>query len=110
MSQDYEGMLRNALDAVDRGRRWAMLGIAALFAATLLLLFILAHASAPIWAGGISVDGATTQTPAPGMSKALFLTLAVQFLFGACCTAVVMLHVTRTAKAILRAIELRRKE
>ena len=38
MSDDLERILRNSLDAVDRGKRWATLGVAALFVATLILM------------------------------------------------------------------------
>ena len=43
MSEDMEKILRNALDTVDRGRRWATLGVAALFVAMVLLLFTTFH-------------------------------------------------------------------
>ena len=36
MADEHDAVLRNSLDAVDRGRRWAMLGLGALFVATLL--------------------------------------------------------------------------
>ena len=38
MADEQEAALRNSLDAVDRGRRWAMLGVGALFVATVLAL------------------------------------------------------------------------
>jgi len=34
MADSSETALRNALDAVDRGRRWATIGVAALFVVT----------------------------------------------------------------------------
>jgi hypothetical protein len=38
MADEQDSVLRNSLDAVDRGRRWAMLGFGALFVATILAL------------------------------------------------------------------------
>jgi len=96
MSDDMERMLRNALDAVDHGRRWAMVGLGALFLATLLALFAAMHT------GRLTDDD--------GASRVLFLSLLAIVLLVASCTAILMLHVTRTAKTILRAIELLRKE
>ena len=94
MPDDMERMLRNSLDAVDRGRRWAMLGVAALFVAALLLLLASLHL------------GLITEEP--GASRVLFHALGSMILFTACCTAVLMLHMTRMTKTILRAIEIRR--
>jgi hypothetical protein len=90
MADDLERILKNSLDAVDRGRRWAMLGIVALFVATFFLLLASMHLG-------------------PMLDQVLFHALGVLLLFIASCTAVVMLHVTRMTKAILRAIELGRK-
>ena len=45
MADEHDHVLRNALDAVDRGRRWAMLGVGALFGATILAL------GAVVWTG-----------------------------------------------------------
>jgi hypothetical protein len=95
MSEDLEKILRHALDSVDRGRRWATLGVAALFLATVVLLFATFH---------VGTVGE------PGASKGMFLALVAQMLFVACCTAAVMFHVTRMTKAVLRAVELTRKE
>jgi nitrate reductase gamma subunit len=94
MSQDMETILRNSLDAVDRGRRWAMLGVAALFVATLFMLVVVFH----------------VRTIGEGASKLLFLVFAAHILFVACCTAVVMLHITRMTKTVLRALDLKQKE
>ena len=41
MAQNDEMMMRNALDAVDRGRRLAMVGVGALFVATVFALYAL---------------------------------------------------------------------
>ena len=94
MSEDMEKILRNSLDAVDRGRRWATLGVAALFLATIFLLFAAFHIG---------------QVGEPGATKILFVVAASLMPFIACCTAAVMLHVTRMTKAVLRAVELTRK-
>jgi hypothetical protein len=94
MSQDLEKILRNALDTVDRGRRWATLGVAALFVAMVVLLFATFHVG---------------RAGEPGESKVMFLALASQMLFVACCTAAVMFHITRMTKAVLRALDLARK-
>ena len=95
MPDEMENVLRNSLDAVDRGRRWAMLGITALFIATVISvgsLFALAasHLAASQQAGAL---------------KALFIASAAQMLLTACCAAIVMFHITRMTKAILRATE-----
>jgi hypothetical protein len=98
MSQDSEYVLKNALDAVDRGRRWTLIGVAALFVATTLALFALFHTAAgapPSAQDGVSL-------------KALYVTAASQMLLIAGCAAVVMMHVTRMTKSILRALEARR--
>ena len=96
MSDNMEALLRNSLDAVDRGRRWAMLGLGALFLATAIalaaLLAVAAHTG--------------TASPDALMLKAVFVSSAAEMLLVACCTALVMFHVTRTARAILRSIDL----
>jgi hypothetical protein len=95
MSQDMEKILRNALDSVDRGRRWATLGVAALFLATVVLLFAAFHVG---------------RAGEPDESRIMFLALVTQLLFVACCTAVIMFHITRMTKAVLRAVELKRND
>lgn len=96
MADEHDHVLRNALDAVDRGRRWATLGLAALFAATMLAL------AAVVWTG--------TQVAAPpepfwGVLHLMWVAFIIETLLMACCTAIVMLHVTRMAQAILRRID-----
>jgi hypothetical protein len=94
MSGDLENVLRNSLDAVDRGRRWAMLGVVALCLATLMgvaSLFAVAASRGPSENGGVF--------------KALFVASAAEMLLIACCTVIGMLHTSRMTKAILRAIE-----
>jgi hypothetical protein len=95
MSDDLERILRNSLDAVDRGKRWATLGVAALFAATLILLL-----AAFFHAGGLGNRDT---------SKFMFVVAAAEMLFVGCCTAAVMFHITRMTKAVLRTIESTRK-
>jgi hypothetical protein len=100
MTDDMEAMLRNSLKAVDRGRRWAVLGVAALFVATVVALWaILATAQA-------------SAAPPPGQYgafKVLFAGAIAQMLLVACCTGIVMFHISRVARAILRSIELSKR-
>ena len=96
MSDSTEALLRNSLDAIDRGRRWAMVGLAALFVAAAISLAALMAIAAHT--GTVSSDAL--------MLKALYVASAAEMLLVACCTAVVMFHVTRTARAILRSLEL----
>jgi len=93
MADDMESMLRNALDAADRGRRLAMIGVGALFVATVLALFFLFHVAG----GAPSGDGVTL--------KAIFATAFSIMLLIATCAALVMHHVTRMTKSVLRAID-----
>ena len=95
MADDMGQILRNSLDAVDRGRRWATTGVAVLFVVTLFLMLV-----AFFHAGG---EGG------PGTAKAMFVVGMAQMLFVGCCTAAVIFHITRLTKAILRAIEIGRK-
>ena len=96
MADEHDHVLRNALDAVDRGRRWAMLGLSALLGATILAL------GAVVWTG--------TQVAAPpqpfwGIVNGLWVAFIADTLLMACCTAIVMLHVTRMTRAILRRLD-----
>lgn len=115
MTDDMERMLRNALDSVDRGRRWAMLGVGALFLAALVVFSFVFQMITATTASGVSVDVpagnvAQAAAPLPGASKLTFMLFAAHILFVAACTAVVMMHVSRMTKAILRAIDLKRPE
>ena len=97
MADDMEAMLRNSLDAVDRGRRWAMLGFGALVAATILALGIV------VWTG--------TQMAAPppafwGAVNIFWTAFYAETLLIACCAALVMFHVSRVGRTILKSIEL----
>jgi len=95
MADDMESVLRNALDAVDRGRRWAILGTVALFAGAAFALFALFHTAA-----------AAPREASPGVaSKAVYVLVVFHLLFIACCTAAVMIHVTRMTKSVLQAID-----
>jgi hypothetical protein len=98
MAQDDDKMIRNALDAVDRGRRLAMVGVVALFVATVITLYMLFHV-----VGGPPPPGGSDLT-----LKAVFATAVSIMLLIACCTAVVMIHITRMTKSVLRAIDAKR--
>ena len=117
MADNNEPTLRNALDAVNAGRKWTILGMTALFVAVLLLLGfffgMLIPALQPPGVEGISVDvpsGAQSiQVTRVVPLKALWVSSALQLFFVACGTIAVMLHVSRMTRAILRAIESTRK-
>lgn len=96
MADEHDDVLRNALDAVDRGRRWAMLGLSALFGATILAL------GAVVWTGS---RVAAPPEPFWGVLNLMWVAFTAETLLMACCTAIVMFHVTRTSKAILRRID-----
>jgi hypothetical protein len=96
MADEHDAVLRNSLDAVDRGRRWAMLGVGALFVATVLTL------------GSLIATAAANQSPSPDVRvfKVLFVATLAEMLLTVSCTAIVMFHVTRMTKAVLRRIDL----
>jgi len=96
MADEHDDVLRNALDAVDRGRRWATLGLGALFGATILAL------EAVVWTG---TRVAAPPEPFWGILHLMWVAFIVETLLIACCTAIVMFHVTRMAQAILRRID-----
>jgi|RhiMetdeSRZDD1v2_1073273.scaffolds.fasta_scaffold2361254_2 hypothetical protein len=100
MADSSDTALRNALDAVDRGRRWATIGVAALFIVTAISVSAL-FASAAAAARGASSD--------TGLMKVVFVGSSTTMLFTACCAVVVMFHVSRTTKAVLRALDLYRR-
>jgi hypothetical protein len=97
MADGDETILRNALDAVDRGRRLALVGIGALFVAMIVALAAMMAVAAH--------TGSSTSTEAL-MLKTLYVSAAAQMLFMACCAALVMFQGSRTARTILRSIEL----
>jgi len=94
MAENLDSVLRTSLDAVDRGRRWAIVGVIALFLVTVIAV------------GGLFAV-AVREGTAPVFIKALFFAAATQMLFVACCTVTLMFHVTRTTKTILRAIDVK---
>jgi len=99
MADDMEAMLRNSLNAVDRGRRRAVIGVVALFVATVLALG---------WVLSIAQANAAPPGPQLGAFKVLFAGAIAQMLLLACCTAIVMFQISRATKAVLRSIELSR--
>jgi hypothetical protein len=94
MSDGQEQILRNALDAVDRGRRLALVGVVALFIAMALALAASLAAAAHV--GSASSDAL--------MLKTIYVAVAAQMLFAACCTALLMFQLTRMTKSMLQAI------
>jgi len=124
VADNNEPTLRNALDAVNASRKWTLLGIGAMFfsvALLLLMLFMMVipslQAPGPATAGSIAGDGVTVDAPTGTPSainrlvplKVLWVSSAIQLFFVACATAVLMLHMSRMTRAILRAIEATRK-
>src|SRR5262245_27849831 len=97
MTDEQERVLRMSLDAIDRGRRWAMLGIAALFFATILALGTL------IWT---AAENKAPTAEDLGAFRVLFVAAIAQLLLAPCCATIVIFHVTRMANTILRRIEL----
>jgi hypothetical protein len=106
--------LRNALDAVNAGRKWALLGMAALFFAITIALGAVFGMLVPALQPPGPSQQVTIETPAgtPGVAnngliplKVLWVSTAVQLFFIACGTIAVILHVSRMTRAVLRAIE-----
>ena len=97
MADDMEAMLRNSLNAVDRGRRWAVLGVITLFIATVLAVG---------WVLSIAYANAAPPQPDLGAFRVLFAGVIAQLLLVACCTAIVMFHISRVGRTILKSIEL----
>jgi hypothetical protein len=100
MSEGNETILRNALDAVDRGRRLALVGMVALFVAMALML-------AGMMAVAAHAPGSSSSEAL--MLRTLYVSAAAQMLFAGCCTALLMFQLSRLTKSILRAIELGNK-
>ena len=100
-------------------RKWALLGIGAMCVAVMLLLFMLFMMVIPaIQPPGVAVDapggnpGIVDPSGDRTLSinrvvplKVLWVSSAIQLLFVACATGVLMLHVSRMTRAVLRAIE-----
>ena len=117
MADNNEPTVRNALNAVSAGRKWALLGIGSMFFAVALLLFMLfmmvIPALQPPGVEGVAVD-APAGAPSIAVSrlmplKILWISSAIQLLFVASATTILMLHVSRMTRAVLRAIEAMRK-
>ena len=113
MADDKEPTVRNALDAVNASRKWAMLGIASLFFALTIGLAALNMMVIPFLQNAAPID-TPAETPSVAVTrlmplKVLWVSSAIQMFFVACGTIVVMLHVSRMTRAILRAIETTRK-
>jgi hypothetical protein len=118
VADNNEPTLRNALDAVNTGRKWALLGIGAMLFSVALLLFMLFMMLQPAVQQGVTVDAptgaVTVDAPSSTRStvinglmplKILWVSSAIQLFFVACATAVLMLHMSRMTRAVLRAIE-----
>ena len=109
MSDNNDPTLRNALDAVNAGRKWTLLGMTALFLAITLTIGFVFSMLVPSMVQPPAVDAPSgTQSIAVTRLmplKALWLSIVVQMFFTACATIAVMLHVSRMTRAILRAIE-----
>ena len=110
-----EPTLRKALDAVNTGRKWTLVGIAALFFAVLIALAALNSMLMPPSGIDVNVPGSTAVTTSPVTItrvipvKALWVSAAMQLFFVACGTSAIMLHVSRMTRTILRAIATTRK-
>jgi hypothetical protein len=105
--ENMEPMLRNALDAVSTARRWRLIGIAALFFAVTLALWVLSMMFSALQPPGTAALPEATQEAAAGRLplKALFVASVVEMFLIACGTAAVILHVSRMTRVVLRAIE-----
>lgn len=114
MGDDNETTLRNALDAVSRSRKWALVGITSFFLVLAIALALLsAMVVIPSTQQGVAIDAPSGE---PGVAinrlmpmKVLWLTLAAQLLFVACGTIAVILHASRMTRAVLRGIEALKK-
>ena len=107
-NENMEPMLRNALDAVNTARRWRLIGVAALFFAVTLALWVMSNLfSAMQPPGGTAALPEATQEAVAGRlpMKALFVASVVEMFLIACGAAAVILHVSRMTRVILRAIE-----
>jgi uncharacterized membrane protein YjgN (DUF898 family) len=95
MSREPDAVLRNSLDAVDRFRTRATVGIVAVFAAIVFMLGRLMAAAAAHTGGNAGLQ-----------TKILFTTVTAEMIFVALCTVIIAFQITRMTKAVLRAIEL----
>ena len=113
MADNNEPTLRNALDAVNTSRKWTLLGIGAMFFSVALLLFMLFMMVIPSMQQGVTADVPTGE-PSIAINrlmplKILWVSSAIQLFFVACATAMLMLHISKMTRAVLRAIEAARK-
>ena len=95
--EHQEAVLRKSLDAVDRGRRWAMLGAGAVSVATLLAIGVFLRTAQQ------------NRAPAPenyGVANLFMVAVIAQMLLMALCTAILMFHAARMARAVLHRIDL----
>lgn len=107
-NDNMEPMLRNALDSVNAARRWRLIGISAVFFAVTLVLWVLNMFVMPALQppAAASLPEITQNATAGRLPlKALFVTSVVEMFLIACGAAVVILHVSRMTRVILRAIE-----
>ena len=94
--EHQEAVLRRSLDAVDRGRRRAMLGAGAVMVAAVLAI------GAFLW------TAQQNRAPAPenyGVVNMFLVAVIAQMLLTAVCAAIVMFHSARMTRAVLRRIE-----
>ena len=99
--EQQEAVLRKSLDAVDRGRRWAVLGVGAVFVATVLAL------------GWFLWTAQQSRAPAPefyGAVKMFLVGVIAQMLLTGCCTAILVFHAARMTRAVLQRIALIRRD
>ena len=111
-NDNMEPMLRDALNSVNVARRWRLIGIAAVFFAVTLVLWVLSMLLGPAIQppSTAALPEVTQQATAARMPlKALFVASVVEMFLIACGTAAVILHVSRMTRVILRAIEASRR-
>lgn len=92
---DSDEVVRRALDAMDRRRRWTLAAVAAVFAVTAVSLAMLFGSAA----------NAARTTSNPAILKSIFVATVTEMLFVACCTIAVLIHVSRLARAIVQAVD-----
>lgn len=111
-NDNMEPMLRNALDAVNAARRWRLIGMAAVFFAVTLVLWVLNMFLMPALQSPAtaSLPETTREAAAGGLPlKGLFVASVVEMFLIACGTAAVILHVSRMTRVILRALDVNRR-
>ena len=111
-NDNMEPMLRDALDAVNVARRWRLIGMAAVFFAVTLVLWVLSMLLGPaIQSPATAALPEVTQEATAGRMplKGLFVASVVEMFLIACGTAAVILHVSKMTRVILRAIEATRR-